>query len=146
MVRSSYSLIRAEERRSKPLTARQVQQRLVEKFRLKTEKKQKSIVRVEDEFELLRTLWVSAEMEMKHERLRVQLALFIQLAGITGNRPDAILSLRYKDVKIFLLRDPKKGEMPRPIFELTFGKTKGYMGDKDSYDAPTPIEVCPGGY
>ena len=102
-------------------------------------------MRVEDEFELLRTLWGSAEMDMEHERLRVQEALLIQLAGITGNRPEALLSLRYKHVKLFLLRDSSKGELPRRIFELTFGKTKSYMGDKDPY-VEALIEVCRGGY
>ena len=113
--------------------ARQVQQRLVEEFQLNTEKKAKPIVRVEDEFRLLRTLWGSAEMDMEHERLRVQLALFVQVAGITGNRPDALLSLRYKNVKVFLLRDPNNSEYPRPIIELTFDNTKTYIGNKDAY-------------
>jgi hypothetical protein len=70
---------------------------------------------------------------MEHERLRVQLALILQLAGITGNRPEALLSLRYKHVKITLLRDPYGSEWPKPIIELTFEKTKSYMGAKDAY-------------
>jgi hypothetical protein len=75
------------------LTRAQVQQSLVEEFRLETEKKAKPIVRAEDQFELLRTLWGSAEVGMEHERLRVQLALILLLAGITRNRPEALLSL-----------------------------------------------------
>jgi hypothetical protein len=30
---------------------------------------------------------------MEHERLRVELDLIIKVAGITGNRPEALLSL-----------------------------------------------------
>jgi integrase len=124
----------------------QVQQRLVEEFRLNTEKKPKPIVRVEDEFRLLRTLWGSAEMGVEHERLQVQLALFIQLAGITGNRPDAILSLRYKHVRISLLRDPHKSQRPRPIIELTFERTKSYMGNKDPYVEAEPTNAYLGAH
>ena len=118
----------------------------MEEFRLNTGKKPKAIVRVEDEFRLLRTLWGSAEMGMEHERLRVQLALFIQLAGITGNRPDALLSLRYKHVKISLLRDPNKSQRPRPIIELTFERTKSYMGTKDPYVEAEPSDAYLGAY
>ena len=115
------------------LTCAQVRQSLVEEFQLETEKKPKHIVRAEDQFELLLTLWRSAEVGMEHERLRVQLALILQLAGITGNRPEASLSLRWKHVKIALLRYPDGSKWPRPIVELTFEKTKSYMGAKDAY-------------
>ena len=115
------------------LTSVQVQQSLMEEFRLATGKKPKPIVRAEDEFELLRTLWGSADVVMEHERLRVQEALLLVLAGITGNRPEALLSLRWKHVKMALLRDPDGGEWPRPIVDLTFEKTKSYMGAKDAY-------------
>ena len=125
-------------KKSLVLTRRQVQQSLVEEFQLNTGKKPKPIVRAEDEFELLRTLWCSEEVAMEHERLRVQLALILLLAGITGNRLEALLGLRYRDIKIALLRDPDGSEWPRPIIELTFGKTKSYMGAKDAY-----VEVEP---
>ena len=52
-----------------------MQQRLAYEFNLETEKAPKPIVRAEDEFELLKTLWSSSLMSFKHERLRVQLAL-----------------------------------------------------------------------
>jgi hypothetical protein len=109
-----------------------VRQRLAEEFKLCTEKKPKPIVRIEDEFELLRTLWSSPELSLEHERLRVQLALILQLAGITGNRPGALLSLQYKHVKMALLPDPSGSEWPRLIIDLTFKNTKGYLGLKDA--------------
>lgn len=48
-------------------------------------------MRAEDEVELLKTLWSSPEIALDHECLRMQLALILQLAGITGNRPGALL-------------------------------------------------------
>ena len=110
-----------------------MRQCLVEEFQLKTEKKPKPILRAEDEFELLKTSWSSPELSLDHERLRVQLALILQLAGITGNRPGALLSLRYEHLKVTLLRDPAGSEWPRLLIELTFKNTKGYLGLKDAY-------------
>ena len=89
-------------------------------------------MRAEDEFELLKTLWSSPEMSFEHERLRVQLALIVQLAGITGNRPGALLSLRYENLRVTLLRDPAGSEWPRVLVEFTFKNSKGYLGLKDA--------------
>jgi len=94
--------------------------------------KQKPIVRAEDMFELLHTLWVSPKMWFEHERQRSEMALLMQLAGITGNRPGALLALRYEQVKVTLLRDPAGGPKPRVIIEITFQETKGKkLGTKD---------------
>lgn len=70
---------------------------------------------------------------MQHERLRVQLALLIQLAGITGSRPSALMSLTYGDLALSLLRDPKGGEWPRLIVDVTFNNTKSFLGPKAPY-------------
>lgn len=83
-----------------PLTDVQVRQLLASQFNLSTEKKEKPIMRAEDLFELLKTLWVSKEIRFSHERHRVQMALIIQLAGITENPPGALLALRYKHIKV----------------------------------------------
>jgi integrase len=109
----------------------QARQQLVNEFGLSTEKEAKPIMRAEDEFELLKTLWESSEVEMQHERLRVQLALMIQLAGITGNRPGALRRMQYKDLKVALLPDPAGGERPRLVMDFTFRHTKRYLGVKD---------------
>ena len=63
----------------------------------------------------------------------MQLKLILQLAGITGNRPGALLSLRYEHLKVTLLRDPTGSEWPRLLIKLTFKNTKGYLGLKDAY-------------
>lgn len=93
-------------------------------------------MRAEDEFELLKTLFLSVEITFDHERHRVQLALIIQLAGIKGNRPAALLGVCYKDVKITLLPDPKGGELPRRLIEIAFKNTKGYLGEKETSAFP----------
>lgn len=49
------------------------------------DKKKKPILRAEDEIELLKTMNLSVEMILDHERHRVQLVSLMQLAGITGN-------------------------------------------------------------
>ena len=89
-------------------------------------------MRAEDEFELLKTLFLSVEIAFDHERHRVQLALIMQLAGITGNRPAALLGVCYNDIKITLLPDPKEGELPRRLIEIAFKNTKGYLGEKET--------------
>ena len=67
---------------------------------------------------------------MEHERLRVQLALLIQLAGITGSRPGALMSLTYRDFKLSLLRDLKGSEWPSLVVDVTFRNTKSFLGPK----------------
>ena len=89
-------------------------------------------MRAEDEFELLKTLWESPEVELQHELLRAQLALMIQLAGITGNRPGALRRLQYKDLKIALLPDCAGTNRPRLVIDFTFEHTKRYLGGKDA--------------
>ena len=120
----------------------QVRQRLIVDFNLSTEKKPKPIVRAEDEFELLKTLWGTSRVPMDHERLRVQLALLIQLAGITGSRPGALMSLTYGDFALSLLRDPKGSEWPRLIVDVTFNNTKSFLGPKTPYGV-VPDQLLP---
>ena len=57
----------------------------------------------------------------------------MQLAGITSSRPGPLLGIQYKDIKITLLPDPKDGEAPRRLIEISFKHTKGYLGEKESY-------------
>lgn len=62
------------------------------------------MLHAEDEFELLKTLYTSTETTYPHERYRVQLALIMQLAGITGNRPGALVAVCYRHTKDFAPR------------------------------------------
>ncbi|KAK4909466.1 hypothetical protein LTR49_021745 [Elasticomyces elasticus] len=119
----------------------QKRQRLAREFNLETEKQAKPIVRAEDELVLLQTLWSSPSLTLDHERLRVQLALIAQLAGITGNRPGALLALRYSDLKITLFRDTCRASRPNITLDFTFHQTKSYRGPKDPNTFAVP-EVC----
>ncbi|KAI4086415.1 MAG: hypothetical protein L6R37_008419 [Teloschistes peruensis] len=60
----------------------------------------------------------------------------MQLAGITGNQPAALLAVRYRHIKVTLLPDPEGGEQPRVLIEIVFHHTKGYLGEKDAYAIP----------
>lgn len=86
---------------------------------------------VEDLAELMRVLLATTEMTFDIGWLRIQLILFCQLAGITGNRPEALVELRYRHLKLTLIRDPNGGR-PRLFIELTAEFTKGFLGLKDA--------------
>ena len=88
----------------------------------------------EDLAEFARVLLATTEMTFAIGWLRVQLVLFCQLAGITGNRPEALVNLRYRHLKLTLIRDPDGGR-PRLFVELTPEFTKGFLGSKDVYVA-----------
>ena len=68
-------------------------------------------MRAEDEFELLKTLFVFIKIIFNHEQHHIQLALIMQLAEITGNQPSALLSVCYKDIKITLLLNSNGEEL-----------------------------------
>ncbi|CAF9942110.1 MAG: hypothetical protein HETSPECPRED_005169 [Heterodermia speciosa] len=122
-----------------------VRQRLADAHSLRKDKKKKPVLHAEDEFELLKTLYTSTETIYPHERYRVQLALIMQLAGITGNRPSALLAVCYQHIKVTLLPDPDNREQPRVLIEIVFQHTKGYLGEKDANEfgiPDVPNEPC----
>jgi hypothetical protein len=114
------------------LTHLQLKQQLIIEFGLRTEPKEKPIMKTEDEFECLKTLYTSLEMVFDMEVHRLSLALFMQLAGTTGNRPQALLNVRFKHVAVALLLDQEGGEWPRVVIEWKFQETKEYIGAKDA--------------
>lgn len=57
----------------------------------------------------------------------------MQLAGITGNWPSAVLGVCYNDVKITLLPDPQGGKFPQSLIEIAFKNTKGYLREKEMF-------------
>jgi hypothetical protein len=61
--------------------------------------------------------------------LWIQLIFFCQLAGITGNRPEALVDLRFRYLNLTLTRD-RNANCPRLFMELTAEYTKGYLGMK----------------
>jgi hypothetical protein len=66
---------------------------------------------VEDLAEFACVLLATTEMTFAVGWLRVQLILFCYPAGLTGNRPDALLELRYRQLQLTLVRDPSGGSI-----------------------------------
>ncbi|CAG8976664.1 hypothetical protein HYALB_00002180, partial [Hymenoscyphus albidus] len=100
-------------------------------------KRESATMYVEDLAEFARVLLATREMTFEIGWLRIQLILFCQLAGITGNRPEALVNLRFRHFKFNLIRDPN-GSRPRLFIELTAEYTKGYLGSKDANTFPIP--------
>lgn len=86
---------------------------------------------VEDLAEYLQTTLTTTKKRFTHGRQRMQQILFGQLAGFSGNRPQALLNLRYRDIVVTLLRDPDGGRH-RILIEFTCEFTKQFLGVKDA--------------
>lgn len=86
---------------------------------------------VEDVAEFTRVILSTTEMTFPYGWYRIQLLLFCQLAAITGSRPEALLQLRFEDLKLTLIRDPDRGR-PRLFIYLRPEFTKSFLGDKES--------------
>jgi hypothetical protein len=85
---------------------------------------------VEDLKEVLRTNIHTTEKRYAHGRLRMEIQLFMQLAGFTANRPQAVLHLCYRHIKATLLRD-QGGGPDSFLLEFDFEFTKSFLGIKD---------------
>ncbi len=109
----------------------QVRQRLTIKHELCTKKKKKLIMRVENEFELLKMLYLFIEMNFNHERHRVQLILIMQLTEITSNWSVALLAICYEHVKITLLSNSQEEEWSQVLVKIAYKYTKDYLDEKD---------------
>ena len=72
----------------------------------------------------------TTEKKFGHGRHRIELGLFLQLAGLTTNRPH-ILNLRYRHIQVSLRHDPQGGPH-RIVIEFTFEFTKEWLGAKDA--------------
>ncbi|CAG8877118.1 unnamed protein product [Penicillium salamii] len=92
---------------------------------------------VEDVAEFARVVLSTTEMTFPCGWYRIQLLLFCQLAAITGNRPGALLKLRFQDLKLTLVRDPNGGR-PRLFIYLRPEFTKTFLGGKESNTFPIP--------
>ncbi|KAH8585358.1 hypothetical protein B0O99DRAFT_679450, partial [Bisporella sp. PMI_857] len=100
-------------------------------------KRESATMYVEDLAEYARVLLTTREMTFQLGWLRIQLILFCQLAGITGNRPKALVQLRYRHLKLTLIRDHSNSR-PRLFIELTAEFTKGFLGMKDANEFKIP--------
>lgn len=98
---------------------------------LSNKKRESATMYVQDLTEFALVLLSTTLMSFEIGWLRIQLILFCQLAGITGNRPEALINLRYRHLQLSLVRDPC-GNRPRLVIELTAEYTKTYLGMKDA--------------
>jgi hypothetical protein len=110
---------------------------------LSNAKRESATMYVEDLAEFARVLLATTQMTFEIGWLRVQLILFCQLAGITGNRPEALVNLRFRHLNLTLIRDPN-ADRPRLFVELTSEYTKTYLGMKDAcvYSPYVPTSIC----
>jgi hypothetical protein len=109
-------------------------QKLSKKRSLSRQKREKGVIYVEDLAVIMQTNLTTTKKKYTHGRHRIQLALFLQLAGFSGNRPQAVLSLCYRHIIVTLLRDPNGG--PHNILiEFTYEFTKTFLGMKEMYAA-----------
>ncbi|CRK47268.1 hypothetical protein BN1723_007445, partial [Verticillium longisporum] len=87
---------------------------LTPEFDLDTSKKEKSGLFVEDLDLILHFHYVRDEELYIHERLRVQLALILIIAGATATRPDALIGkVLYKHIEFQLFPPAAEGQRPR---------------------------------
>ncbi|KAF1949650.1 hypothetical protein CC80DRAFT_520408 [Byssothecium circinans] len=96
--------------------------KLAKKHGLKKIGRDKACMYVEDLSKVLHTNLVTTEKRYPHGRYRMQAYLYLLLAGFTANRPQAILGLCYRHLKVTLLRDPEDMNtfpVPEIIFEET---------------------------
>lgn len=94
----------------------------------------KGVIYVEDLAVIMQTNLTTTKKKYTNGRHRIQLALFLQLAGFSGNRPQAVLSLCYRHIIVTLLQDPNGG--PHNILiEFTYEFTKQFLGTKEMYAA-----------
>src|SRR5450755_4119873 len=96
------------------------------------DKRESATMYVHDLAEYARVLLATTKMTFEIGWLRIQLILFCQLAGMTGNRPEALLALRLRHLCLTLVRHPDGGP-PRLLMELTAEFTKTFLGLKDAY-------------
>ncbi len=108
----------------------QVLRKLAVKHKLTNQKREKMAVDVEDLAGILQTNLTTTKKKYGHGRYRIQLALFLQLAGFSANRPQAVLDLCYRHIIVTLMRDPQGGPH-KILLEFTYEFTKQFLGAKE---------------
>lgn len=92
--------------------------------------KRKSVLHAENEFELLKTLYIFTKTTFFHERYRVQLILIMQFVEITNNRFSTLLTIRYQHIKMILLSNFENKKQFRVLIEIAFHHIKNYFEKK----------------
>ncbi|KAK8092701.1 uncharacterized protein PG998_014742 [Apiospora kogelbergensis] len=109
-----------------------VHAKLTPMFDLDTSKKEKAGLYVSDLDLILHHHWVTDEEVYAHERLRVQLAAILIIAGATSTRPEALIgNLRYRDVLFQLFPPGAGGKRSRLGLVVDFVNVKKTGGSRD---------------
>ncbi|EGC46846.1 C2H2 finger domain-containing protein [Histoplasma capsulatum var. duboisii H88] len=104
--------------------------KLAKQYHLKKGRRKKSVVYLDDLVKVVETTVTTTKKKFGHGRQRILLCLFFQLAGFSANRPQALLNLCYRHIKITLLKDPAGG--PNNILiEFTVEFAKTFLGEKE---------------
>ena len=94
-------------------------------YGLDTTRKEKAGIFVEDLAALLNYHWIRDSEVFAHERLRVQLATNLILAGATATRPGALIGqLRYEHLEFQLFPPLASGERPRVVLRVNLEHIK----------------------
>jgi hypothetical protein len=122
----SYCFIQAFRRSSRSC---QVANKLAQEKELSRVPREKPTMDANDVLEIMQTTLTTVEKMFGTGRYRIQTCFFIQGGFITANRPEALLQLRYRDIKIKILRNPEGGPH-NVLLEWTYEFTKSFMGPK----------------
>ena len=71
----------------------------------------KPLLNAGDCSKILRCHSVMDTNHFPHERQRVEVAILLLLAVVTGSRPKALLGIMYEDIDLFVLRDKTTGQV-----------------------------------
>ena len=75
---------------------------MTEEYDLDNTETEKLLLEADDFVELIRYHWASDINVFPNERQRIQLAAILLLAAFTGSRPEALLSLTYRDLNLYV--------------------------------------------
>lgn len=77
----------------------------------------------------LDTILRTTEKSFKLGELRILAILYLLLLAPAGSRPRSILNIRFKDIRVLLVRDPNHGPH-RLLIKISLRHTKRYLGAK----------------
>ncbi|KAL9633054.1 MAG: hypothetical protein Q9204_003553 [Flavoplaca sp. TL-2023a] len=118
-----------------------VLRKLAKKHGLSRQPGDKPTMYVDDLVEVLQTSLTTVEKRYMLGQQRIDIHTILLLALPTGQRPEALLNLRYRYIRVTLLRDPAGGPR-RMLLEFTFEFTKTFMGMKEANTFPIPEVIC----
>ncbi|KAJ4307349.1 hypothetical protein N0V88_000733 [Collariella sp. IMI 366227] len=110
---------------------------VAEKHGLNNEKREKRCMTIDDLKKQIDTTVSTTEKSFRIGECRVLCALFHLLLAPSGSRPKALLLLRFKHVRVSLVRDPEGGPH-QIVIRFTLKYTKGFLGAKEANTFPVP--------